>query len=228
MSQPSSPPVAGSTVEQVRQSTCWTNLSRSCYCCCTQAKFCHFDKVDASKYNQLWAMQQQEACDMVRQLLAADRVIHEQQLGWQWQPPDGALFVSPHDVVPARAHSPSSTAAAAAAGGTDCCSSSGAGSRSGRSQGVSHGRLSGGGAAAGPLGALSPSSSRQVSSMGGASSILLGGPGSPTTSLSGSGARRVSGSYRGSSSGGGGPRGPSNGGAPALQLHSPPEVRTLH
>jgi hypothetical protein len=64
-----------------------------------QAKFRHFGTVDAAKYSQLWRLQQQEACGLVRQLLAADRVIHEQQLGWQWAAPDEGIFVSPHDVI---------------------------------------------------------------------------------------------------------------------------------
>jgi hypothetical protein len=76
-----------------------------------QAKFRHFGKVDTAKYSQLWRLQQQEACGLVRQLLAADRVIHEQQLGWQWAPPDEGIFVSPHDVI-----SQTGPAAAAAAG----------------------------------------------------------------------------------------------------------------
>jgi hypothetical protein len=82
--------------------------------CVTQAKFRHFGKVDAAKYSQLWRLQQQEACGLVRQLLAADRVIHEQQLGWQWAPPDEGIFVSPHDVVSQAG--PAAAAAAAAAG----------------------------------------------------------------------------------------------------------------
>lgn len=41
---------------------------------------------------QVWAMKEAEVAALVRQLLQADKVIHEQQLGWSWQPPDDALF----------------------------------------------------------------------------------------------------------------------------------------
>ncbi|KAF6263341.1 sperm tail-domain-containing protein [Scenedesmus sp. NREL 46B-D3] len=74
------------------------------------AKFRHFGNVDAAKYSQLWRLQQQEACGLVRQLLAADRVIHEQQLGWQWAAPGEGIFVSPYDV----AHSEPAMAGSAA------------------------------------------------------------------------------------------------------------------
>jgi hypothetical protein len=88
-----------------------------------QAKFRHFGKVDAAKYSQLWRLQQQEACGLVRQLLAADRVIHEQQLGWQWAPPDEGIFVSPHDVV---SHTGPAAAAVAAGVATLTISAAGA------------------------------------------------------------------------------------------------------
>lgn len=62
-----------------------------------QAKFRHFAKIDTAKHHQLWQLQQEEAEGLVKQLLAADRVIHEQQLGWQWQGPDESIFMSPHE-----------------------------------------------------------------------------------------------------------------------------------
>jgi hypothetical protein len=37
-------------------------------------------------------MKEGEVASLVRQLLQADKVIHEQQLGWSWTPPDDALF----------------------------------------------------------------------------------------------------------------------------------------
>jgi hypothetical protein len=170
-----------------------------------QAKFCHFGKVDVPKYNELWRMQQAEACDLVRQLLSADRVIHEQQLGWQWQPPEETLFVSPHDAVQAN---PAATAAAA-------------GTAAGSSSGTRASSWAGGGASA--------AGSRQASSGGGSIILGLGSPkGSPKASQAGS-QHRVSGSRRGSltSGTGGSARGASSAGGAAavLQLHSPPEVR---
>lgn len=47
--------------------------------------------------HELWALQQGEAVALAQQLLQADRVIHEQQLGWGWRPPHDSVFASPHD-----------------------------------------------------------------------------------------------------------------------------------
>mmetsp|Transcript_21150 Transcript_21150/g.21275 ORF Transcript_21150/g.21275 Transcript_21150/m.21275 type:complete len:754 (+) Transcript_21150:144-2405(+) len=53
-----------------------------------QAKFRHFELSDTSKFEEVWNMHDDEAKDMVDQLLKADKVITEQQLGWLWKPPD--------------------------------------------------------------------------------------------------------------------------------------------
>lgn len=46
---------------------------------------------------QIWQMKQEEVHAVAHKLLAADRVIHEQQLGWLWQGPDeDALLAGPH------------------------------------------------------------------------------------------------------------------------------------
>ncbi|KAJ9522775.1 hypothetical protein QJQ45_019817 [Haematococcus lacustris] len=58
-----------------------------------QGKFRHFETVDTKKYAEVWAMKEAEVAAKVRQLLQADKVIHEQQLGWAWAPPDDALFI---------------------------------------------------------------------------------------------------------------------------------------
>jgi hypothetical protein len=101
---------------------------------CLQAKFRHFGKVDAAKYSQLWRLQQQEACGLVKQLLAADRVILEQQLGWQWVPPDEGIFVSPHDVTTHTGAGVASSAAAAAAAGVATLTISAAGAAEGEQE----------------------------------------------------------------------------------------------
>ena len=45
---------------------------------------------------QIWQMKQEEVHAVAHKLLEADRVIHEQQLGWQWQGPDeDALLAGP-------------------------------------------------------------------------------------------------------------------------------------
>ena len=74
-----------------------------------QEKFKHFEAADAEKFQvhfcsldkgswpyllcldwclqEVWAMHEEEVSVMVDRLLAADRVIHEQLLGWEWKPP---------------------------------------------------------------------------------------------------------------------------------------------
>jgi len=167
-----------------------------------QAKFCHFGKVDMNKYTQLWHMQQQEACSLAQQLLAADRVIHEQQLGWQWQPPDDSLFTSPHDAP--QAQSPTSAAAGAAASGLRGSSMAGGGSTgAGSRQGSSNGGIF---RSSSPGSVLTGSGRREVARHSG--SAEAGDEG-----CSRRGSRVSAGSQSGTSQAGG------------VQLHSPPEVR---
>lgn len=53
-----------------------------------QAKFRHFEVADTNKYDEVWVMHEDEAKDLVDQLLKADKIISEQQLNWQWEAPD--------------------------------------------------------------------------------------------------------------------------------------------
>jgi dynein regulatory complex protein 1 len=53
-----------------------------------QAKFRHFEVADTNKYDEVWVMHEDEAKDLVDQLLKADKIITEQQLNWRWQSPD--------------------------------------------------------------------------------------------------------------------------------------------
>jgi dynein regulatory complex protein 1 len=53
-----------------------------------QAKFRHFEVADSNKYDDVWAMHEEEVKSLVDQLLKADKIIAEQQLGWQWKGPD--------------------------------------------------------------------------------------------------------------------------------------------
>jgi dynein regulatory complex protein 1 len=53
-----------------------------------QAKFRHFEVADTNKYDEMWTMHEDEAKDMVDQLLKADKIITNQQLGWEWKAPD--------------------------------------------------------------------------------------------------------------------------------------------
>lgn len=57
-----------------------------------QSKFRHFEMADTSKFEEVWRMHDDEAKDMVDQLLKADLIISEQQLGWQWKAPDMRLL----------------------------------------------------------------------------------------------------------------------------------------
>ncbi len=53
-----------------------------------QAKFRHFEIADTTKYDEVWSMHEEEVKDLVDQLLKADKIISEQQLGWLWKAPD--------------------------------------------------------------------------------------------------------------------------------------------
>lgn len=53
-----------------------------------QAKFRHFEIADTTKYDEVWSMHEEEVKDLVDQLLKADKIISEQQLGWMWKAPD--------------------------------------------------------------------------------------------------------------------------------------------
>ena len=57
-----------------------------------QTKFKHFEELDIKKYEDLWKMHDEEIRLLVDQVLAGDRVVSEQILGWGWQEPDLALL----------------------------------------------------------------------------------------------------------------------------------------
>lgn len=79
----------------------------------TQSKFRHFELVDTKKYNEVWAMKEAEVAALVKQLLQADKVIHEQQLGWDWRPPDDAVFTPVHGTTEAASSAAEKSNAAA-------------------------------------------------------------------------------------------------------------------
>jgi dynein regulatory complex protein 1 len=57
-----------------------------------QNKFRHFQSADRKKYSEVWAMNQSIVQETAQKVLDADRIIHEQQLGWEWcAPAEGAL-----------------------------------------------------------------------------------------------------------------------------------------
>lgn len=80
-----------------------------------QAKFRHFEVADSNKYDDVWAMHEDEVKSLVDQLLKADKIIAEQQLGWQWKGPDmNALQM----VLGRHGNNPTSQTSASAASNT--------------------------------------------------------------------------------------------------------------
>lgn len=71
-----------------------------------QQKFRLFEAADARKFQEVWAMHEETVGAMMKRLLDADKVIHEQLLGWEWEPPSQELLGT---------FTPGATAAASAA-----------------------------------------------------------------------------------------------------------------
>ncbi len=67
-----------------------------------QIKFKHFQEMDQKKYMEIWEMNQERIHAQVKRLLQADKVITEQQLGWNWFPPnrDAELFELDVESIP--------------------------------------------------------------------------------------------------------------------------------
>jgi dynein regulatory complex protein 1 len=53
-----------------------------------QLKFRHFEVTDRQKFDRVWQMHEAEVNELVGKVLQADELIHRQQLGWDWKPPD--------------------------------------------------------------------------------------------------------------------------------------------
>ena len=66
--------------------------ARACGLATSQAKFKHFEVADNKKYQEVWAMHEQEVADLVTKLLHADKILHEQQLGSDHFPPPPRFF----------------------------------------------------------------------------------------------------------------------------------------
>ncbi|CAM9565011.1 unnamed protein product [Ectocarpus sp. 4 AP-2014] len=57
-----------------------------------QAKFRHFEISDNNRYEQVWSMHREEVLEAISKVLQADEIIHQQQLGWEWKPPNMDLL----------------------------------------------------------------------------------------------------------------------------------------
>ena len=57
-----------------------------------QNKFQHFEIADTKRYRDLWQMNEEIVTDLMRKVLQADKIIHEQQLGLSWLPPSEHIF----------------------------------------------------------------------------------------------------------------------------------------
>lgn len=57
-----------------------------------QSKFVHFEQSDSRRYRALWNMNEAEVTALMRSVLQADKLLHEQQLGLHWYPPSDAIF----------------------------------------------------------------------------------------------------------------------------------------
>mmetsp|Transcript_26278 Transcript_26278/g.34173 ORF Transcript_26278/g.34173 Transcript_26278/m.34173 type:complete len:756 (-) Transcript_26278:1528-3795(-) len=53
-----------------------------------QGKFRHFELADNKRFDQLWAMHEEEVAGCISKALTADELITTQQLGWDWVKPD--------------------------------------------------------------------------------------------------------------------------------------------
>jgi len=52
-----------------------------------QNKFRHFELSDGRRFNEIYRMNEQAIMELMRKVLQADKIIHEQQLGVAWAPP---------------------------------------------------------------------------------------------------------------------------------------------
>jgi len=57
-----------------------------------QNKFKRFEKSDENRFNEIWTMNEHEVRALINKIIQADRVIHMQQLGINWEPPSDPIF----------------------------------------------------------------------------------------------------------------------------------------
>ena len=57
-----------------------------------QNKFQHFEVADTNRYRDVWQMNEEAITELMRKVLQADKIVHEQQLGLNWFPPSEHIF----------------------------------------------------------------------------------------------------------------------------------------
>jgi len=57
-----------------------------------QNKFQHFEVADTNRYRDVWQMNEEAITELMRKVLQADKIVHEQQLGLNWFPPSAHIF----------------------------------------------------------------------------------------------------------------------------------------
>lgn len=62
-----------------------------------QSKFRHFELADNRRFEEIWLMHEEDVNELVSKVLKADRVIHQQQLGWEWRAPDMSALLGTHE-----------------------------------------------------------------------------------------------------------------------------------
>jgi dynein regulatry complex protein 1 len=53
-----------------------------------KGKFQHFQVADANTFDEVWAMKEEQVKGLLSAVLTADKLVHEQQLGLYWYPPN--------------------------------------------------------------------------------------------------------------------------------------------
>ena len=56
--------------------------------------------MDQKKFQDIWSMNEEQVKELVHNVMEEDRIIHEQQLGLPWQPPDlWVMWLSSHFMI---------------------------------------------------------------------------------------------------------------------------------
>lgn len=64
-------------------------------------KMKHFSMTDSKKFHDIWCMNEEEVRNLVHKVLSIDSIIHKQQLGLPWSPPDTTFMSGQGPLLPA-------------------------------------------------------------------------------------------------------------------------------